>query len=46
MNGTLYLNSIEEVAQFLSAFSDTGATDVFTVCRVGAAYRVEFVGAK
>ncbi len=53
MEGTIQLKSLEEVAIFLAAFSNTGATDIFEVRFVsnrfvsnGVGYEIRFNGGK
>ena len=46
MYGTIFVNSLEEVATFLAAFSKTDSTDVFEVRPSGRGYRIDFAGGK
>lgn len=48
MHGIVYLLTVEEVAQFLAAFAETGSTDEFEVnwnCSAKG-YSIRFTGAQ
>lgn len=48
MNGTIYLRSLQEVAEFLAAWEATDATSLFEVKFANNAdgYKIMFTGAK